>query len=98
MRAFVRGSFRGFQDAIREPDAAIAALRAREQLTDVAIERRRLGIAIEDLIVTPVTRANGLSFVDPARMQRNIDIVKETFSLTGDLKVADVWDGLLPPA
>jgi NitT/TauT family transport system substrate-binding protein len=92
VRAFVKGSFRGFQDAIKEPDAAIAALKAREQLTDVAIERRRLGIAIEELIVSDTTKKNGLSFVDTARMQRNIDIVKDTFGLTGDLKVADVWD------
>lgn len=97
VRGVVKASFRGFQDAVRNPDEAIAALREREQLTDVAIERRRLGIAIDELMVTPVTRANGLSFVDPARMQRNIDIVKETFSLTGDLKVADVWDGSFLP-
>ncbi len=97
VRGFVKGAFRGFQDAIREPDAAIAALKAREQLTDVAIERRRLGIAIDELIVSESTRRNGLSFVDPARMQRNIDIVKDTFGLTGDLKVADVWDASFLP-
>jgi NitT/TauT family transport system substrate-binding protein len=92
VRGVLKASYRGFQDAIRNPDESIVALREREQLTDVAIERRRLGIAIEELMVTANTRANGLSAVDPARMQRNIDIVKETFSLAGDLKVADVWD------
>lgn len=97
VRGAVKASLRGFVDAARTPDEAITALRERESLTDVAIERRRLGIALEELIVTPVTRANGLSFVDPARMQRNIDIVKETFSLPGNLTTADVWDGRFLP-
>jgi NitT/TauT family transport system substrate-binding protein len=92
LRAIVKASFRGFQDALRNPDESIAALRAREALTDVAIERKRLQIAIDELIATPHVRANGMSSVDPARVQRNIDIVKDTFALAGDLKASDVWD------
>lgn len=97
VRGAVKASLRGFVDAVRAPGEAVTALVERESLTDPAIERRRLAIAIEELIVTPVTRTSGLSFVDPARMQRNIDIVKETFSLPGNLTTNDVWDGKFLP-
>lgn len=97
VRGAVKASLRGFIDAIRTPADAIAALVERESLTDAAIERRRLDIAIAELIVTPVTRANGLSFVDPARMQRNIDLVKETFSLAGNITAADAFNGAFLP-
>jgi NitT/TauT family transport system substrate-binding protein len=76
----------------------MAALRAREALTDVAIEKRRLQIAISELIVSPTTRQHGMSHVEPARMAQNIAIVKDTFGLSGDLKVEDVWDGSFLPA
>jgi NitT/TauT family transport system substrate-binding protein len=97
VRGVVKASMRGFQDAIRNPDESIAALKEREALTDVAIEKRRLQIAINELIVTDTTRRNGLSFVEDARMQRNIDIVKETFNLPGNLKPADVFNASFLP-
>jgi NitT/TauT family transport system substrate-binding protein len=97
VRGVVKAAMRGFQDAIRNPDEAIAALKEREALTDVAIEKRRLQIAINELMVTDSTRKNGLSFVEPARLQRNIDIVKETFSLPGTVKVSDAFDGSFLP-
>ncbi len=98
VRGTVKALMRGVQDAIRNPDEGIAALRAVEQLTDVPIERRRLEIANQELIITENTRRNGLSFVDAARMQTNIDIVRDTFALQGSVSVGDIWEpGFLPP-
>jgi NitT/TauT family transport system substrate-binding protein len=94
---FVKAMLRGWQDTIANPDEGIALLRAHEPLTDVAIERERLMLAINELVVTRGVVANGFSAVDPARLAQNIRIVKETFNLPGDLKPEDVYTGAFLP-
>ncbi len=99
VQGFVRAMYRGMQDTIQNPDEAIALLKAHEPLTDVAIEKERLMLAINELIVTPNTRANGMSAVDTARLAENIRLVKTTFNLAADLKPEDVYTpAFLPEA
>ncbi|MCX7373014.1 MAG: ABC transporter substrate-binding protein [Alphaproteobacteria bacterium] len=99
LRGAVRALMRGTQHMARDPNDAIAAVREQEPLTDPAVERRRWEVVRDEMLVTENVRANGLSFVDPARMQRNIDIVRDTFGLTQPFTPADIWDGsFLPPA
>lgn len=98
VKGVLQAAYRGFQDAIADPDASIEALAAHEQLTEKPIERKRLGIAIEELIVTENTRANGLSFVEEDRLLENMEIVKEVFELESTLTTADVFDPSFLPA
>lgn len=98
LRGAVRALMRGTQHMARDPNDAIAAVREQEPLTDPAVERRRWEVVRDEMLVTDNVRQNGLSFVDPARMQRNIDIVRETFGLTQPFATSDIWDGsFLPP-
>ena len=47
---------------------------------------------------TAYTKENGLSTVDPARVQQNIAAVVDAYKLPKMLKVEDVWtDKFLPP-
>jgi len=98
LRGAVRALLRGAQHMARDPADAIAAVREQEPLTDPAVERRRWEVVRDEMLVTENVRQNGLSFVDPARLQRNIDIVRDTFGLTQPFGPADIWDGsFLPP-
>lgn len=98
LRGAVRALMKGVQHMARDPADAIAAVREQEPLTDAAVERRRWEIVRDEMLVTENVRQNGLSFVDPARMQRNIEIVRETFGLAQPFAVADIWDpSFLPP-
>ena len=77
---------------------AIAALKAREPLTNEGVELQRLTMAFE-FIATENTKRNGLGDVDPARLQKNIDLVTEGFQLPRKIPAELVFDrSYLAPA
>lgn len=94
----VRAVLKAHVEAVRDPDAAIAALKKRDPLIDPAIEKERMLLAFNELMLSPAARANGLGGIDPARMQASIDILKDTYGFTRPLTPADVFtDRFLPP-
>ncbi|MBP2316687.1 ABC transporter substrate-binding protein [Azospirillum soli] len=95
---FVKATLKAHIDAVRKPQAAIDALKKRDPLIDTKIELDRMKLAFDELMLSPEAKANGLSTVDPARFQKAIDILKETYAFPKDVKVADVYtDAYLPP-
>jgi NitT/TauT family transport system substrate-binding protein len=95
----IRGIVRGQNLALREPAAAIAALRRRDALTDERIETERLLMALNELTFTTHVRQNGFGAVDIARLQRSIDIAREAFAVTRAMPAAEIYDPrFLPPA
>lgn len=98
VRGFIRASVRGHIDALKDPAASIEALKTRDPLIDPALERERLQLSIDELILTPTVQASGFSAVDTERMQRGIDTLAATYGFPRKLTVADVYtDAFLPP-
>jgi NitT/TauT family transport system substrate-binding protein len=99
VRAVVRGGMRALRASYADPAAAVAALKAAEPLTDVAIEAERQQVSINEMVVSPHVMANGISAVDPARFQIGLAAVEEAYGMTPKLKPEDVYtDAFLPPA
>jgi NitT/TauT family transport system substrate-binding protein len=97
VRGFVKATIRSWQSAASDPDAAIAALKRAEPLSDPAVELVRLKWALE-FVVTPVVRKSSIGDVDMARLNRHIDIVTEGFQLPRKLTPAEVFNSsFLPP-
>ncbi len=97
MRAFVKATTRGWIDAIADPKAGAAAVKAREPLANEAIEHARLQLVVDGSMKTPDTRANGWGGATPARMQATIDETVAAFGLKAAPSVADIWtDRFLP--
>ena len=95
----VQAMMRGVQDTVKDQEFAIKALKAHEPLTDEAVERGRLQMSIDELLMTDHVKANGLSSIPPARFQESITLIEEAFNLPPKLKVADVYvDRFLPDA
>ncbi len=95
---FVKATLKAHIDAVKEPQAAIDALKKRDPLIDARIELDRMNLAFDELMLSPEAKANGLSTVDPVRFQKAIDILKETYAFPKDVTVADVYtDAYLPP-
>jgi NitT/TauT family transport system substrate-binding protein len=67
--------------AYKNPNEAIVALKAREPLTDVAIETERQQISFDEMMLSEKVKQHGLSFVEPDRLKRQIDATVETFKL-----------------
>jgi NitT/TauT family transport system substrate-binding protein len=98
VRGFVKATIASWQNAARDPDAAIAALKRAEPLSDPAVELGRLKWALE-FVVTPGVRRTGIGQVDPARLNKHIDIVTDGFQLPRRLPPDMVVDSsFLPPA
>jgi NitT/TauT family transport system substrate-binding protein len=96
---FVRGVVRGWKDAMKDPKAAIAALKKRDPLINEALELDRLNIILRDFVATDWVKRNGMGGVDPARLRRNIDLVTEGLGLPRSLPPEQVFDArFLPPA
>ncbi|MFM7780932.1 MAG: hypothetical protein ACKPB8_19605 [Alphaproteobacteria bacterium] len=71
----------------------------REPLTDVALERERLEMSLNELTFTQHVRANGFGRVDTVRLQRGIDMVRDAFGVARPLSWGEVYDPrYLPPA
>jgi NitT/TauT family transport system substrate-binding protein len=81
VRAFVRATIAGLKDSIADPAASVAAIRAREPLTDQALENARFAFTIRDVVATPAVVANGTGHVDPARAAAMVSLVAEAFSV-----------------
>src|SRR5262249_50240037 len=98
VRGFVKATVQSWQNAAADPDAAVAALKRTEPLSDPAVELGRLKAALE-FVVTPGVRKTGIGHVDPARLAKHIDIVTDGFGLPRKLPPEMVFDSsFLPPA
>ncbi len=99
LRAFVKASTRGWLDAISDPKAGAAAVKAREPLANEGFEFERLQLVIDGSMVTAGTRAHGWGAATPERLQATIDETVAAFGMTGAPAVADFWtDRFLPAA
>jgi NitT/TauT family transport system substrate-binding protein len=79
--AFLRALSRGIKDTIADPAAAIQTVRERDPLIDVALETRRLRLAIDSVIATPNFRQNGIGAIDPARFGDTVSAVVGAYQL-----------------
>lgn len=97
--AFNRGLVRGIRDAIADQAAAVRLVLARNDVARMETESERLKMTVDNYVLTPWVRANGIGGIDPARMARAIDQIGLTFQYKNKPKVEDVFlDGFLPDA
>jgi NitT/TauT family transport system substrate-binding protein len=97
VRGFVKATVHGWRDAYADPNAAIAALKKREPLTDVPVELARLKMAL-DFVFTANVRKNGLGDVDATRLKQNIALVTEGFQLPRTVKPEEVFSSAYLPS
>jgi NitT/TauT family transport system substrate-binding protein len=98
VRKFLRATMRGMQAMLADKKAAIASLQKRDPLLDTQTEIDRLDLMIEMALKTPSVEKNGVSFVDPDRMDRGLAIVAKAFNVSPVPKTADIFtDAYLPP-
>lgn len=96
---FVRAFNKALKVTIASPDAAILAVKERDPLINVALEGRRLKLALESVVVTPETRSLGLGAVDPARLKRSVAEAAVAFGLPATPDAEALFTvAYLPPA
>jgi len=99
VKAFVKATIEGEIATIKNPEKAMATLKAREPLFDVKLEKDRLGMYLEEAILTPDVKKNGLGNIDPARMKKTIDVNTEAYGFKNPPTPSEVYTTeFLPPA
>lgn len=95
---FVKGAIRGWQDAIKDPQAAIAAIKKADPLVDEKLELERLQVTIREFVLSDEVKKNGLGDVDDTRMEKAIGYVTEGLGLPRKVTPQQVFDRqYLPP-
>ncbi|MFY3384681.1 ABC transporter substrate-binding protein [Paracidovorax sp. MALMAid1276] len=80
-RAFLRASHRALRETLANPEAAFAAIKAREAILNMDVERERWAIT-RQYLQTAETAAVGLGGQQPAVLAHQIDEVAAVFNLS----------------
>jgi NitT/TauT family transport system substrate-binding protein len=98
VRGFVKATIEGTIALIKDPQAGLQAMHARDPLFDVALEGDRLQLVLDEAIVTPDVKKNGLGSVIPERMELTIKSNLEANGLSADLQPDQLYTtSFLPP-
>jgi NitT/TauT family transport system substrate-binding protein len=98
MRNFIRGVAHGMRTLVKDADAAVASVKKRDPLIDTEIEKARIKATLDYAIMTDNVRNNGLSNIDPVRLERSLKQVAEGVALKSVPTVADAYtERFLPP-
>jgi NitT/TauT family transport system substrate-binding protein len=99
VKGLLAGINHGLEDALKDPDAAVAAVAKREPLIKTAVERERLDATLKDEMNHPEIAKIGVGNIDVARLQKSIDILVEANNLPRTPKVSEIFTpDFLPPA
>jgi len=97
VRGFVLATAKGWRDAIKEPAAAIAALKRKSSLTDEKLELAKLEWLIKNQLVTEESKADGLGGVRNDRFAESLKTVATAFGLPAIPVPADVYTAKFLP-
>jgi NitT/TauT family transport system substrate-binding protein len=97
LRKAVEAVAKGWRDAVRDQGPVIDALAKRNTLTKKDLDLERLKFIIENQVVTPYTRANGIGAVDTKRLDDHLKQIGEGFGLTRVPSRADIYDDRFLP-
>ncbi len=98
IRRFNRALVRGVREVIQNPDAAIQFVKARDPLIDVALETRRLKMAIDISVKTANTVSNGIGAVNKVRLENSTAEVVAAFALKTSPVVDAMFNSSFLPA
>jgi NitT/TauT family transport system substrate-binding protein len=89
----------GLEDALKDPDAAVAAVAKREPLIKTSVERERLDATLKDEMSHPEIAKIGVGNVDIDRLKRSIDILVDAENLPRTPSVGEIFTpDFLPPS
>jgi NitT/TauT family transport system substrate-binding protein len=98
VKAFLRAFTKGMKDVLADPDGSIKYVKERDALIDEALEKRRMKLALDSVVITPEAKANGLGDVTSARLSDMVTQVSQAFEIKNPVKAETIWSGAYLPA
>jgi NitT/TauT family transport system substrate-binding protein len=82
VRGFVRASFRGWQDAMHNPEEAAEIQRRSVPALDRSVILNELSL-VRNLVVVPETQTHGFGWFTPQKMTATLDFMLENVGVAG---------------
>lgn len=98
IKAFLSAFTKGAKEVMANPAAAIEHVRARDGIVNVALETRRLQLAIDTVINSADARAEGFGQAKPGRLSLMASQVSDAFNTKTRVNPDDVWNGSFLPS
>ncbi len=98
VKGLVRAINKGLLDALKDPDAAVAAVAKREPLINIAVERERFDATLKEEMNHPEIAKIGLGNVDPERLKKSIEILVQANNLPRTPAVSEIFTSAFLPA
>jgi NitT/TauT family transport system substrate-binding protein len=97
VKAFIAAFLKGAKEVMANPDPAIDYVKARDGIIDVALEKRRLRLAIDAVVASPDARSEGFGVVVPGRLALMASQVSDAFGTKTRVDPNAVWvDSFIP--
>jgi len=97
VKAFLRAFTRGAKEVIANPKAAIDFVKQKDGIINVALEERRLKLAIDSSVATPDARAEGFGSALGPRLALMASQVADAFNTKTRVNPDAVWNGGFMP-
>ena len=97
VRGFLKAVAAGWRDVIADPAAGAQSVIDRNPAGDVALEQRRLQLAIDANVLTDAVREAGIGQVDAERMARALEQTKLVYEFQNAPDMAAIFDGQYLP-
>lgn len=99
VRAFLRALTRSIKDVVADPATAVDSVIKRNDVAKKDVELERLKMTLDQNVVTPFVKANGVGGIDAGRWSRALDQIGLTFTFKDKAKSGAAFtDAFLPPA
>ncbi|HSV55399.1 MAG TPA: ABC transporter substrate-binding protein [Burkholderiaceae bacterium] len=98
VKAFLLAFTKGVKDVIAKPAAAIDDVKARDGIINVALETRRLQLAIDTVINSPDARADGFGQVKGPRLSLMASQVSDAFGTKTRVNPDAIWNATFLPS
>ena len=73
---------------MKNPEDAVKSMVDRNPAADLALETRRLILAIEGNVNTDYVKENGMGNIDIARMEKALEQLAETYDFSSDPEIS----------
>ena len=98
VKAFLAAFTKGVKDVVAKPEAAIESVRQRDGIINVALETRRLKLAIDTVVNSPDARAEGFGQIKGPRLTLMASQVSDAFNTKTRVNADAVWNGAFLPS
>jgi NitT/TauT family transport system substrate-binding protein len=99
VKGLLRALTKGARDTVANPGLAVDSVIKRNDVAKKDVELERLRMILDQNILTPWVKANGIGGIDKARFERSLDQIGLTFTYKNKPKAEDVFtDAFLPAA